>query len=251
MSDSAGFSSLFALVDSHLSKTTVKESNSDGVSRSPFQIPSLRDGPDVRSSESRIFLPMCPRLPIPSLTLSDTPSPITNILAEQVANMLKAKEKKQQEEEEKRRVEEEMKKLKLNDENDDYVIDLMKALQTPYKPELRVKEEVLSSSSSFESLFGPKFTDEDPCTLKTPEPLLPCTTDMSHMLDVKVRKGKSSTFGKVLSSRLRPVAAPYIHKKVENNIQPFDFSTPSPCDAFREKLRKPTMSCTYTVNIEQ
>ncbi|XP_038216229.1 uncharacterized protein LOC119835470 [Zerene cesonia] len=243
MSDSAGFSSLFALVDSHLSKTSVKESNSDGVSRSPFQIPSLRDGPNSSSSEGRLFSPLGQRLPIPSLSLSE--SPITNVLAEQVANMLKAKERKQQEEE-KKRMEEDMQKLKLNDDRDDYVIDLMKVLQTPYEPELKVKDEILSSSSSFESIFEPKFIDSN----VEPEPLLPCITDMSYILDVKVRRGKASTFGKVLSSRLRPVAAPYLREKIESNIKAFDFSTPSPCDVFREKLRKPTMSCTYTVNIE-
>lgn len=73
---------------------------------------------------------------------------------------------------------------------------------------------------------------------------------MSFILDCKVPTGKSSTFGKIVSSRLKPIAAPYFHEKVVSNITKFDFSTPSPCDKFRAKLRKPTMSCTYTANIE-
>ncbi|XP_049885370.1 uncharacterized protein LOC126380153 [Pectinophora gossypiella] len=245
MTDSSSFSSLLALVDSHLSKTSIQGSHSDDINNlgNRFPMPSLSGAQPGTLSDTRLQ-----RLPIPSFGLSQ--SPIQNVLAEQVANMLKAKELKKQQEEEKKRLEEEMKKMKLEEE-DDCIIDLMQALQVPYDPQPLVKQEVLSSSSSFESLFEPKFidcdgTNEEP---KSPEPVLPCIQDMSYILTKKIKRGKGSAFGKVMSSRLKPVAAPYFHTRIKTSIVPFDFSTPSPCDIIKEKLRRPTCCVSYKPDI--
>ncbi|KAI5640954.1 hypothetical protein NE865_06830 [Phthorimaea operculella] len=246
MTDSSSFSSLMALVDSHLSKTSIQASHSEDPSNVSGRIPIPSLTQPGTLSDSRLQLGSCPRL-IPSFKLSDrvSDSSIQDVLAGQVANMLRAKELKKQEEE-KQRLAEEMKKMKL-EEPDDCVIDLMQALKTPWEPPPPPKEETLSSSSSFESLFQPKFIDcDDTPETKSPEPLLPCKTDMTYILYQKVRKSKGSTFGRVISSRLKPVAYPYLREKVESNIVPFDFSTPSPCDLIKEKLRRPTVSCGVT-----
>ncbi|CAG9558600.1 unnamed protein product [Danaus chrysippus] len=246
MNESKAYSSLFALVDSHLSKTSVNESNSVG-SHNEIQIPSLNGLRTGSLSETWLSQPPTQRLPIP--TLNSGESPITNVLAEQVANMLKAKEKKQ-EEEKKQKLEEELKKLKIEDEKNS-VIDLMKALQTSYHPEpMCHSQDILSSSSSFESLFELKFTDcdKEPEKTKTPEPLLPCTTDLSYVLKNKVKKAKCSKFGKVVAAKLCPVALVYLRENIDTTITRFRFDTISPCDAIKEKLRRPTISCTYTVS---
>ncbi|CAG5003271.1 unnamed protein product [Parnassius apollo] len=237
--ESKEYSSLFALVDSHLSKTSLKENVSSENRKSALPIPCPKGFHNGSVSETFLLSPD-QRLPIPSLSVSD--SPITSVLAKQVANMLKAKEKKKQKEEEKQKLEEEMKKMKLDD-NEDYVIDLMKALQTPCIPIASShSEELRSKSSSFETLFQLNFTDFDEESQEEikPEPLLPCVTDMSFILQQKIPRGKCSPFGKVLTSRLRPVAAPYLKEKVKTDIGIFDFSTKSPCDIIKEKLRKPT-----------
>ncbi|XP_063633140.1 uncharacterized protein LOC134804127 [Cydia splendana] len=245
MTDSSSFTSLLALVDSHLSKTSI-QGQSEGASHSlsdHIQIPRLAGQIGVQS-DTRLT-PPGQRINIPTFQLGS--SPIDNLLAQQLSNMLKAKELKRQQEEEQQRLVEETRRLKL--EEDKCVIDLMQALQTPYKPE--PKKEVISTASSFEDLFEPNFIEECPeeVQMKTPEPLLPLTTDMSYMLRQKVKRGKCSQFGKVLTSRLKPVAAPYLHEMIESNIVRFKFDTPSPCDLIKEKLRKPTSYNTYNFNI--
>ena len=170
--------------------------------------------------------------------------------------MLKAKELKKQQELEQEKLQEEMRKLALEEKS--CVIDLMKAVQRPGQPEAKHTEEVVSLSSSFESLVldYKEFVNNSPNRVQSvesipppePEPLLPITTDMSYILTQKIKMGKCSAFGKVLTSRLRPVAAPYLREKVPTNIVRFDFSTKSPCDLIKEKLkRKPvhTSSNTY------
>lgn len=254
MSETESFTSLLALIDNHLSKTSIQGSQSEENNGTfAIQVPSLREGHSGTQSET-ILLPTVQRFPIPSLSLSE--SPIKNVLAEQVANMLKAKEKRLKEEE-KRKEEEDMKKLSIQDEDDDgsnCVIDLMQAIKTPYRPgPFVVKEKLLSSSSSLESLFEPKFIDCDDEFAKkkalTPEPLLPCTTDMSYILKQKVDKAKCSDFGKVLISRYRPVAAPYFKSRVKNDIVRFNFQTKSPCDLIKEHLRKPSSYNTYQFDL--
>lgn len=244
MTDSSQFSSLFALVDSHLSKVSLQDgsgsSNTTSLNIPPLD--SLRNG---SASESLLAMHTRPRLPIPSLSSSE--SPIQKVLNQQVANMLRAKEK-EREEEEQRKLEEELKRLEIEEEKNS-IIDLMKAIQTPYNPPPRPKnEETNSISSSLESLFEKNFQDAEwGMQSKVPEPFLPCIKDMSYILKRKVKMGKCSAFGKVLCSRLRPVAAPYLREKIPTNIVPFDFSTPSPCDIIKANLRKPTMSSTFTI----
>ncbi|KPJ12597.1 hypothetical protein RR48_02230 [Papilio machaon] len=241
--ESKVYSSLFALVDSHLSQTSLKESSSNDTKRS-LPIPNVKSLAHNGSvSESFLHSPQ-KRLPIP--TLSENNSQILDKLSEQVANMLKAKERR--EIEEKQKLEEKMNKMETDEQ--DYVIDLMKALQTPCEPSKPVPEENHSKSSSTESIFELNFNDfdEDIPTIE-PEPLLPCVTDMSYILKQKIKRAKCSTFGKVLTSRLKPVPAPYIREKIKSDIVRFDFSTKSPCDIIKEKLRKPTSSCTSNFNI--
>lgn len=259
MTDSSSFTSLLALVDSHLSKTNVSESrseNGNGI-RDPFPIPSLglskRPQTCTVSDTTLTFSPE-QRLPIPRFGLSE--SPIQRVLNEQVANMLKAKELRRQQEEEKQKLAEQMKKMTLQEDDD--VIDLMQALQNPYDTKTSMKplkEQTQSSSSSFESLFEPKFDsiDLDDVSVKDtelPEPKLPCKTDMSYILFQKVKRGKCSAFGRVLSAKVRPVAAPYLHEKIQHNIKVFDFSTPSPDDILKEKRSwKPACTATYMPDI--
>ncbi|CAH2227583.1 jg55, partial [Pararge aegeria aegeria] len=238
MTDSSEFTSLFALVDSHLSKTSLQDTGGTSNTAS-LNIPSLSSLRNGSASESLLSMHTRPRIPIP--TLSSNENEIQSILARQVANMLIAREKKQQEEE-KAKLEVEMKKLQIEDE-DNYLIDLTQAIQTPYNPRPQIKEqETLSNSSSFESLFKLNFTDCEgkPQRTKTPEPLLPCMTDISYILKEKVKLAKCSSFGKVLTSQLTPVPALYFPEKYPTDIARFDFSTPSPSDIIKENLRKPT-----------
>ncbi|XP_073965724.1 uncharacterized protein isoform X1 [Choristoneura fumiferana] len=248
MTESSSFSSLLALVDSHLSKTSIQE-QPEGTSHSlsdHIQIPKLSNHNGAQSDTKLSFSPG-QRIGIPTFNFSTSPVNINNVLAEQVSNMLKAKELKRQQVEEELRLVEETRKLKLQE--DSGVIDLMQALQTPFKPEPVKKN--LSSASSTDSLFDPNFLDcnEEIAPMKTPEPLLSCTTDMSYILQQKIKRGKCSNFGKVLTSRVRPVAAPYLKEIVRSNIIRFKFDTPSPCDLIKEKLRKPTTYNTYNFNI--
>lgn len=248
MTESSSFSSLLALVDSHLSKTSIQE-QPEGTSHSlsdHIKIPQFNNHNSAQSDTKLSFSPG-QRIGIPTFNFSTTPVNINHVLAEQVSNMLKAKELKRQQAEEEQRLVEETRKLKLQE--DSCVIDLMQALQTPYKPE-PVKK-TLSCASSVESLFDPNFLDcdEEIAPMKTPEPLLPCTMDMSYILHQKIRRGKCSNFGKVLTARLRPVAAPYLKEIVKSDIVRFKFDTPSPCDLIKEKLRKPSSYNTYNFNI--
>lgn len=260
MADSNSFTSLMALVDSHLSKTSMQASSSGDVDNQLYRLPlpSLTGGINATLSDTRLSMSLGQRLPLSTRSLTD--SPIQEVLAKQVSNMLKAKEKKKQQEEEfaklameREKLAEEMRKLKLQE--DDGVIDLVKVVRESMNfkdiAPAPQKEETLSSSSSFESLFEPKFIDceEEPVKVKTPEPLLPCQTDMSYILKEKMRRGKCSAFGKVLTSRLRPVAAPYLMTHVHSDIIPFDFSTKSPCDLIKEKLRKPPVCQNRTFDL--
>lgn len=239
MADSSQFSSLFALVDSHLSKVSLQDSS--GSSNTTSLLNSLRNG----SVSEPLLSDTRPRLPIP--TLSSNESQIQSVLAQQIANMLKAKEKKQQEEKQ-RKLEEGSRRLEIDDELT--TIDLLKAIQTPYNKPQRKNQEAISNSSSLESLFEKDLNVSEVISkMKTPQPYLPCIKDMSYILKRKVKMGKCSAFGKVLCSRLRPVVAPYLRERIPTDIARFDFSTPSPCDIIKANLRKPTMSSTYTIDI--
>lgn len=252
MTDSSSFSSLMAMVDSHLSKTSIQvgqQEDSDGLPR--LQLPSLTDGPNQTLSETRMFLARGPRQSFSSQSSEE--GPIQEVLAKQVNNMLRAKRRQKESlaraAREREKLAEEMRKLKMVDDKeergdkDEVVIDLVKAVKesmnfkVPYPVSPR-KSETVSSSSSYESLIDTKFMDE-PGRVKTPEPLLPCQTDMSYILKQKVRQGRCSAFGKVLTSRMRPVAAPYLKEKVNTKVVRFDFTTKSPCDVIKEKLRQP------------
>lgn len=248
MTDSSMYTSLFALVDSHLAKVSLQdneENSNSALNGSPFN--NFRN-PNI--STTSLEMQTC-RLPSFGIGMGD--SSIRNVLAEQVANMLKAKEEKE-EEEEKLKLEEEMRRLKIEEEKNN-MIDLTQAIQTPYRPDLlpRPKKETLSTSSSCESLFKFNFIDCDvkPDKILTTAPLLPCITDMSYILKKKIKKSKGSSFGKVVSSRQRRVAAPYLKEIIKTDIVQFDFSTPSPCDILKEKQRKPKMSCRFTFNLEE
>ncbi|KAJ8738007.1 hypothetical protein PYW08_000602 [Mythimna loreyi] len=251
MTDSSSFTSLFALVDSHLSKCNLNDSPSDNARVGSLPMPMLNLPRGL--SDTRLTSPP-QRLPIPTFSLSE--SPIANVLSEQLSNMLKAKELKKQQEIEEEKLQEELRKMAIEEKN--CVIDLMKAVQKPGQPEPQHTQEVISPSSSFESLVldYKEFVNNSAYRAESvdlspppePEPLLPIKTDMSYILKQKIKMGKCSPFGKVLTSRLRPVAAPYLREKVPSNIVRFDFSTKSPCDLIKEKLkRKPvhTSSNTY------
>ncbi|RVE46016.1 hypothetical protein evm_009358 [Chilo suppressalis] len=204
MTDSDSFTSLMALVDNHLSKTTLQTSNTVDNRFPRLNLPTLTGGPNETVSETRLSMSPGQRLPFPTLSLTD--SPIQEVLAQQVNNMLIAKERKKKQEEELAQLALQRQKLaedakRLKDENeDDCVIDLVKAVQESmnFKSPSPVthKDEQLSSSSSFESLFEPKFIDCDgePENVLTPEPLLPCKTDMLYILKQKFRRGKCSPF---------------------------------------------------------
>lgn len=274
MGDSSSFSSLFALVDNHLSKTNIHQDCQPSTSGlGSFKMPSLH----VQKGLSDTGLPSSGissssmRFPMPSLSLSERPTntdfarlfdsktsdrddkagpskprvdmsdcPINDVLALQLSNMFKAREAK----EEQKKQQERENLLKL--EGSVCLIDLMPAVQVPGQIQPQ-HVDVISTSSSMESLVIPEASDsmEDEDQDKKMDlearpvsPLKPITTDMSHML--KHRIGKCSEFGKVLCARYRPVAAPYFRTHVPNkNIKVFDFSTPSPDDIVLAKLRKP------------
>lgn len=232
MTDSSSFSSLLALVDSHLSKCNLQDNDSPGI----LPLNGIHNG----NSDIHLQSPSH-KLPLPPFSLSD--SPINKVLADQVSNMLKAKAQKEQEAKE--NLANSLKKLSL--EKDDDFIDLTKAIQEPKHHYIPINdEESRMSSPDFLPLDSEEFVlDDEP---KTEEPVLlefrPCTIDMSYKLKQKFKRPKCSPFGRVMSARWRPVAAPYLHERIESNIKRFDFSLRSPCDCISEKLRRPT---TYTL----
>ncbi|KAJ0184006.1 hypothetical protein K1T71_000429 [Dendrolimus kikuchii] len=239
MTDSSSFSSLLALVDSHLSKCSLQTSDTPGMSKSIPIVPL--NGIHKGHSDTNLSSPS-QRLPLPPFSISD--NPINNVLADQVSNMLKAKAKKEQDIKE--TLENNIKKHSL-EEDEDY-IDLVKAIQEPkhtYVPPIH-NEESKRTSPDFVLLDDEEFVLEDDLSDDEQDSTewLPCTTDMSYILKEKVTRAKCSPFGKVLAARLKPVAAPYLHEKVESNIKRFDFKLRSPCDCIAEKLRRPT---TYTL----
>ncbi|XP_050361383.1 uncharacterized protein LOC126780754 [Nymphalis io] len=238
MTDSTVYSSLFALVDSHLSKTSVQD-NGEGTCNQTIKIPPFNNV----ESQSETLLPSQSSRRFPISPFNTNESPIVNVLAQQVANMLKSKEIQKQKQE-KLKLEKELKRLQIEEEKN-AVIDLMKAIQPLQTPDFNLHpEETLSNSSSCEALFELNFEDcdEEPEKTKTPEPLLPCITDMSYILKQKFKKYKASPFSRVVTSRLRPVAAPYLRQAYPTTIDRFAFDTPSPCDIIKANLKRPTMS---------
>lgn len=243
MTDSNSFSSLLALVDSHLSKCNLQTNENTALPKS-IPIPGL-NGIQKGLSDSRLGSPSQIG-PLPAFNASN--SPISNILAEQVSNMLKAKEKKHQREYE----EFDMNIIhpNLSEDNnlveDEDMIDLVKAVkEQPYHcTPMQEKEESQGDSSEFGQYGKNLIIDDVPNdNLLIINPIL-SKTDMSCILKHKVKMGKCSSFGKVLCARLRPVAAPYIHQKVVTNIKRFYFNTKSPCDIISERLKKTT---TYSI----
>lgn len=243
MGDSESFSSLMDLVNSHLSKTSLNTSLSGDEGSTAFPLASVR----IQTGTSQtVFTPPNGIMSIPRLGAQD--NEINGILAQQVTNMLIAKERKRQEEEDKRqRLEEEIRLLKqLKQTEDDYVIDLMSSIVVPNLDRMLTQPlpdpERPSTSSSFESLLAEvaALAHHETKGLEKPKDTLPLNQDMSYMLFKKVRKSRASAFGKVISSRVRPVAAPYVKVEVSNPaVQRFDFSTQSPCDVNLERRRHP------------
>lgn len=243
MGERSSFTSLMAMVESHLSKTSVgerpNEQRSHGVAAPSFSLPNICS---VRNTDSEQFL-----LPPPS-TIIQLPrfevknSEITEILAHQVKNMLVAKENALNEEKEK--LSDRLQSINLNNEDDDYVIDLSGSIMRPDLAEHHLVQEVvhpvLSVASSMESLIFEENTEMSKELPKVVEEPLPMCDDMSDILYKRVKRGKCSVFGRVLGSRLRAVAAPYLHVRVLNPaIVPFDFSTPSPCDVNKQRRMHP------------
>ncbi|XP_022825096.1 uncharacterized protein LOC111355441 [Spodoptera litura] len=175
MSDSSAFTSLYDLVNDHLSKCSLKMTSEDHSS-SMFKLPQF---------------------------LNDTRKEVEQKEVEKCKEM----------------------------EEDDYVIDLMKAVEVPKSTIIRDfnnNEVFIETDLNNNYISNP--IDIEP----QKEQLLPIKTDISYILKQKVKKGKCSPFGKVLISRQKPVAAPYLKEKVETNIVSFDFSTKSPCDLILE-----------------
>lgn len=277
MADSSSFSSLFALVDNHLSKTNLEgESQPSTGGPGSFKLPSLnvhRGLSDTGLPSTSGFSSSSMRFHIPSLSLTDRPvnnvfssqigsffntndskeeekketpdismsdCPINHILAKQLSNMFKAREAK--EEEERKKQQQKVEEV----EESTCLIDLMPAVQLASQMQQQYTN-TLSSGSSMESIVMPDTADivEDDVQedlkldLRPVSPLKPITTDMSYILKHKI--GKCSEFGKVLCARYRPVAAPYFREYVPlTNVKVFDFSTPSPDDIIMERLRKPS-----------
>ncbi|CAB3226427.1 unnamed protein product [Arctia plantaginis] len=196
MADSSSFSSLFALVDNHLSRTNVQDGSQPSTSGlGSFRLPSL----NVQRGLSDTGLPSTSglssssmRFPLPSLSLSDRPRnnvfssqlgsffntnesesqegekketpnicmsdcPINDVLAIQLSNMFKAREAKEQEERRKQQQKvEEM--LSPESEASSCLIDLMPAVQLPGQAQ-QLHTDTLSSGSSMESIVMPDTAD--------------------------------------------------------------------------------------------
>lgn len=237
MGDSESFTSLMDLVNSHLSKTSLNTSQS-GDEGSSFPLASVR----IQTGMSQtVFTPPNGIMPIPRLGPQD--NEINGILAQQVSNMLMAKEKTRQAEETKQRLEQEINQLKHQTApKEDYNIDLMSSIILPSLDQMLTHPshdtKRASISSSVESLLTEVTHDTDKVFQKFDT--LPLNQDMSYMLVKKVRRCKPSAFGKVICSRVRPVAAPYLKIDVTSNqVHRFDFTTQSPCDINLEKRRHP------------
>lgn len=152
--------------------------------------------------------------------------------------MFKAKERKEQELKE--NVDNKLSNLTLQE--DHYFIDLVKAIEdTKGEHHVQINNEESRSSSPYMLLEYKDIVLEEEVKIEENVFELPMT-DISYILKQNVKKVRCSPFGKVLSARLRPVAAPYLHDKTVTTIKRFDFNSKSPCDCILEKLKRPTMS---------
>lgn len=235
MDVSESFSSLLALVDSHLSKTNL-QLNSPTTTTS---LSTLKDSSIQLPTPSQRFI-----IPV----LNPNKGPISNnILAEQVANTLKAREAQsqlQKEKHEAEQLEDKMKNVDISENEGEYMIDLTSAItdvDNINKPLSKAEPKKEELTKSLEDLFKVNFKDCDIVENVKPRlgPQLPCKTDFSDILLVKIHRKRVSNFGKVLCSRYKPYAAPYIKERIFSNVKRFDFSIPSPDDLIKEKMKKP------------
>ncbi|XP_028033768.1 uncharacterized protein LOC114245698 [Bombyx mandarina] len=238
MNDSSSFSSLLALVDNHLSQSNVPETesvNPQGHSSKAIAIP-LNNGIRKGMSDSRLSSPSQRFIESHS---SMSVSPIKSVLVEQVTNMLKAKEHKYEDNQ--------VLDVKLNEltihSNDDSV-DLITALGTPFENKV-FEENILSTSTTSSSLYLHESDDfpieeifDKSCPENNIQNLQPCKRDMSYILHNMIHRAKCSTFGKIVSARIKPIPVPYLKEQVTSNIVPFDFKTKSPCDMIKDRLNK-------------
>ncbi|KAJ0176431.1 hypothetical protein K1T71_007610 [Dendrolimus kikuchii] len=231
MTDSNSFSSLLALVDSHLSKSSFQMNDisdiSKSISISPFNRLHKDDSDTCLSSSSQI-------LPLPPFNVID--SPINNILAEQVSNMIKAKEKKEQEA--KDNIAHKLKNLNL----DDNYIDLVKAIKESKGHHVPINDKESRISLDLVLKDSEEIVlDNEPKMKEQVFSELPYINNKFYILKEKVNKAGCSPFGKVLTARWRPVAAPYLHERIISRVKRFDFNLRSPCNGILEKSRWPTL----------
>ncbi|XP_075991107.1 uncharacterized protein LOC142986476 [Anticarsia gemmatalis] len=191
MGDSSSYSSLFALVDNHLSKTNLQQDKNAGEMRGgPFKLPNF----NMPRGLSETGLTSTIKFPIPSTSMSEHPisrvlplqfpnivqpddsddddddddpkaqqksmsdSSLNDVLAMQLSNMFKARQARAEEEKRKaelKKAEEDLRKLELGDSS--CVIDLMPAVQASQSQAQAVQP--LSSSSSMESMVIPDTAD--------------------------------------------------------------------------------------------
>lgn len=245
MANSQTFTSLFTLADSHLSATKLQQSQSH---TNGFTIPKLTSN-NGSNSETYLIHPPDNTFIIP--ILNSRSSPNTNILSEQIANTLRARElKRQQELAEQEMLTKKLEEVEINNEADDYEIDLTQALQPleDISPSLIIEEDA-QSTGSVEELLNKNFfilEETEHVPSRAVEVLQQCKLDVEKLLKTKLHKKKVSPFGRVLCARYRKIAAPYIRDKTDNvQVKRFDFSTKSPDDEILERQKRPTAYNTY------
>lgn len=126
----------------------------------------------------------------------------------------------------------------LDSDDDDYETDLTKTMKTPMgtmSRDLNNNNEVyIENDFNNNNIANPHYIPPREYS----EPLVPNRTDISYIFKHQARIGKCSPFSRVLVSRQKPVATPYLKENDETKTVSFDFRTKSPRDLVLENTQR-------------
>ncbi|XP_072930880.1 uncharacterized protein [Epargyreus clarus] len=133
-------------------------------------------------------------------------------------------------------IEEELRKMRIRHQQEYPLLHLLDEMPPQPKLPRRIPQQIFKDNATKRLIY-----DDETCRYKEFDPTLPCTTDISYILNEKIKMGKCSTFGKILCSRVQHnsrLPFPFKRPKINSNIKRFDFKTKSPHDLCRENQTK-------------